>query len=75
MAQIRNTKLLKKIALVIKQIRETKKLTQEQVLLDTSIHIARIETASVNVSVSTLSALCEYFKVPMSEFFKRIENL
>lgn len=75
MSQIRNTGLLVKIAAALKQLRESKGLSQETVYNDTGIHIGRIETARANLSVSTLSALCKYFKVKLSEFFKMVEGL
>jgi transcriptional regulator with XRE-family HTH domain len=73
MSQIRDTKLLQRIALVAKQLREEKGLTQEDVYNATNIHIGRIETAKANLSVSTLSALCKYYKVKVSEFFDMME--
>ena len=73
MGQIRDTKLLKKIAIVLKQLREEKGLTQEDVYNDINIHIGRIETANGNLSVSTLSALCSYFDLELSAFFERVE--
>jgi hypothetical protein len=75
MGQIRDTKLLQRIALVAKQLRDDKGLTQEDVYNDTNIHIGRIETAKANLSVSTLSALCKYYKVKVSEFHKMVEGL
>jgi transcriptional regulator with XRE-family HTH domain len=75
MGQLRNTKLLQNIALVIKELREAKNLTQEDVYNDTNIHIGRIETAKANLSVSTLSALCKYFRISLSEFHKKVEQL
>jgi len=75
MPQIRDTKLLQKIAIVIKQLREKDGLTQEDVYNDTNIHIGRIETAKANLSVSTLSALCKYFKISLSDFHKKVEGL
>jgi transcriptional regulator with XRE-family HTH domain len=75
MGQIRDSKLLKKIALVVKELRDAKKVSQEDVYNDINIHIGRIETAKANVSVSTLSALCKYFKISLSEFHKKVENL
>lgn len=74
MNQIRNTVLLEKIAAVLKRLREERDLTQETVYNDTGIHIGRIETAKANLSVSTLSALCKYFKVRVSDFFKMVEG-
>lgn len=75
MEQLRDTQLLQRIALVIKQLRESKGVSQEDVYNETNIHIGRIETAKANVSVSTLSALCKYFKLPLSEFHKKVESL
>jgi transcriptional regulator with XRE-family HTH domain len=75
MPQIRDNKLLQKIAIVLKELRERHELSQEDVYNDINIHIGRIETAKANLSVSTLSALCKYFKISLSDFFKRVENL
>ena len=75
MGQLRDIKLLQKIALVIKELRDAKNLTQEQVYNDTNIHVGRIETARGNLSVSTLAALCKYFKIRMSEFHTMVEEL
>jgi len=75
MGQIRDTKLLQKISLVIKELRDEKGISQEEVYNDINIHVGRIETAKANLSVSTLSALCKYFKIPLSEFHKKVENL
>lgn len=75
MEQIRDTRLLQKIALVIKELRDKKGLTQEDVYNETNIHIGRIETAKANLSVSTLSSLCKYFKIKLSDFFEMIESL
>jgi transcriptional regulator with XRE-family HTH domain len=75
MEQIRDQKLLQKIALAIKKLREAKNLSQEDVYNDTNIHIGRIETAKANLTIGSLSALCKYFKVSLSEFFKKVEAL
>lgn len=66
---LKNTKLLQQIALKLKSLREEKGLTQEDVYNDTGIHISRIETSRINITVSTLSALCCYFEIPISNFF------
>ena len=75
MGEIRDSKLLQKIALVIKKLREEAELTQEDVYNDINIHIGRIETAKANLSVSTLSALCKYFNIKISDFLKKVEEL
>lgn len=74
MVQTRNNILLKKIAVRLKSLREEKGLTQEEMYNETNIHIARIETAKVNISVSTLSSLCKFFNVSLVEFFKKIDK-
>jgi transcriptional regulator with XRE-family HTH domain len=74
MEQIRDKKLLQKIAIVVKKLRAKKGVSQETVYIDTNIHIGRIETARANLSVSTLSALCKYFKIRLSDFFSEVEN-
>ncbi|HSU26799.1 MAG TPA: helix-turn-helix transcriptional regulator [Chitinophagaceae bacterium] len=75
MPQIRDTKLLQKIAIIIKELRDEQHLTQEDVYNDTNIHVGRIETAKANLSVSSLSALCRYFKISLSDFHKKVESL
>ncbi len=70
MKQIRDQELLRKLAVRIKKLREEKGISQEMVYADTQIHIARIETARVNVSISTLSAICRYFNISLADFFQ-----
>ncbi|MBG6109816.1 transcriptional regulator with XRE-family HTH domain [Flavobacterium sp. CG_9.10] len=81
MEQIKNEKLLSAVKLVLKELRAKTGLTQEQVAnnikanKDLSIHIGRNETGNQNMTVSTLYELCEYYKVPISEFFKQVEEV
>lgn len=81
MEQIKNERLLSTVKLVLKELRAKTGLTQEQVAnnikanRDLSIHIGRNETGNQNMTVSTLYELCEYYKVPISEFFKRVEEV
>ncbi|MCP9752651.1 helix-turn-helix domain-containing protein [Ferruginibacter sp. HRS2-29] len=74
MINLKDEKLIKKIGTTIKQIRNELGLTQEQVYGDTNIHIGRLESSSMNISVSTVSVLCKYFKIKLSDFFKRVEE-
>ena len=73
--QIKNSKLLKGIAAVLKELRDVKNVSQEEVYNDTNIHVGRIETAKANPTVSTLAALCKYFGISLSDFYKRVEEL
>lgn len=70
--QAKNEILLKKISLRIKELRETKGISQENFFNNTGIHIARIELAKLNISITTLSRICEYFELSLEDFFKGI---
>ncbi|MGQ2985480.1 helix-turn-helix domain-containing protein [Flavobacterium sp.] len=71
--QIKDTELLWKIAQKLKRLREERGLSQRDVFAVTDIHIARIETAKVNLSVSTLNELCKYFGITLTEFFRDMD--
>lgn len=75
MTNVRDKVLLKKIAWRIKQLRTEREMTQEVFYYDTSIHIARIETGNLNISVCTLAKICDYLGVSLVEFFKGINDL
>jgi transcriptional regulator with XRE-family HTH domain len=68
---IKNKKLLKKTALRIKELRETKGVTQEVFYNDTGINIGRIERAVSDISLSTLEKVCTYFDITIKDFFKK----
>lgn len=74
MGQSRDEKLLKKIALRIKKLREMKAITQEVFYNDTGINIGRIERAKRNFSITTLQSICDYLEIKMSDFIKEIED-
>lgn len=68
-----NTSLLLSIAQRIKQLRIEKGVSQETFFIETDIHIARIESGKSNITVSTLSDICKYFEISLSDFFSTIE--
>ena len=68
-----NKELLLLIAKRIKQLREERNISQEVFYFDTDIHIARIEIAKTNITVSTLKDICDYLSISLFEFFKEIE--
>ena len=72
--QLQNTILQEKIVLCIKHIRKSKNVTLEVFYFDTGIHLARIEQGKQNITIATLSKICEYFEINLSEFFKLVEN-
>jgi DNA-binding Xre family transcriptional regulator len=72
--QYRDTKLLKKVAVQLKKLRGEKR-SQLDVFHETRIHVGRIEAAKrKDLTLSTLSKLCKYYKVTLSEFMRSIED-
>lgn len=69
----RNNELLEKIALRIKELRAENNITQEEFYNDTGINIGRIERAKRDVGVTTLQLICDYFKISLNDFFKKIK--
>ncbi len=70
MNHVRSQQLLWWIAWRIKRLREDRGVSQEMMYMDTQIHVARIETAKVNITLSTLEVICRYFGISFSEFFQ-----
>jgi Predicted transcriptional regulator with C-terminal CBS domains len=68
-----NRELLLKIVQRIKQLREEKNISQDMFYIETDIHIARIETGKLNITVSTLQDICEYFGISLRDFFKEMK--
>ena len=68
-----NTELISKIVNRIKQLRNEKGVSQDTFYIDTDIHIARIETGKVNITVSTLQDICDYFGISLIDFFVEIK--
>ncbi len=73
--QYLNTELLNKVIACIKEIRKSKKITLEIFYFDTGVHLARIEQGKTNITVSTLSKICDYLEISLSDFFKMCESI
>ncbi|WP_130735600.1 helix-turn-helix transcriptional regulator [Flavobacterium sp. J27] len=71
--QYHNKELLEKIILNIKELRKINHISLETFYFDTGIHLARIEQGKTNITVSTLSKICSYFNITLSDFFRKIE--
>jgi len=65
-----NTILVEKIVLKIKKLREQKEVSLQQFYDDTGVHLARIESEKRDISISTLSRICEYFGTTLSDFLR-----
>ncbi len=68
--QQRNEKLIFAIGKRLQYLRNNKGVSQIDVYIETNINVKRIEAGTQNISVSTLSLLCDYYGVTLEEFFK-----
>lgn len=72
MAERRDEKLLARVAERLCGLRKARGLTQAAVYEDTNVHIGQIEAKHNNISITTLSILCDYYETTLEEFFKGI---
>ena len=72
--QYQDKELLTTIISSIRLIRKAKKITLEVFYFDTGIHLARIEQGKTNITISTLSKICNYFQISLVDFFIHCEN-
>jgi transcriptional regulator with XRE-family HTH domain len=68
----RNEELVKAVGKRLRELRLAKGLSQDVVYVDTDVHIARVEMGRYNVTISTLSDLCDYYGITLKEFFDTI---
>jgi transcriptional regulator with XRE-family HTH domain len=73
--QYQDKELLLEVINCIKAIRKSKKITLEVFFFDTGIHIARIEQGKTNITLSTLSKICNYFEISLVDFFRKCNEL
>lgn len=71
----RDEDIMRKVARALASIREAHGLTQEDVYTDTGIHIAKIETGSVNITISTLHRICSYYKVTEVDVYLSVASV
>lgn len=71
-AQLKDQALLRSTVNGLKVLRKQRNLTQEDFYNDTGIHISRVETGRVNITLSTLKTILDYYQVPLSVFFQQI---
>lgn len=70
--QRRNDILVEQVVERLKMVRRERGLTQENVRFDTDLNIGRIESGKLSISLTTLADLCDYYNVPLEDFFKKI---
>lgn len=72
--QRRNEFLVEQVVERLKAVRRERGLTQENVRFDTDLNIGRIESGRHSISLTTLADLCDYYNIPLQEFFKEIQT-
>lgn len=69
--------LKEKIGLTIIDIRKEQKISQETLALEAGIgrhYMSDIENGKRNISIDIIERICNHFKMPISEFFARVEK-
>lgn len=72
MPRASDARLIEKVILRIKKLREDKGVPLQQFYDETGIHLARIESEKRDIPISTLNRVCKYFEITLSEFLKGI---
>ena len=72
MPQRRDDNLVQQVADRVRELRKARGLTQDALREDTGVHIKNIESKGINLTVTTIAILCEYFEISLEEFFKGI---
>lgn len=71
--QQRDDKLMQAVGKRLREAREARALSQEQVLFLTGIYLTRIENGHRNISISTLLKLCQTYSITAHDFFKKLD--
>lgn len=58
----------------LRAIRKDRGFQQEKVMFNTRIKVGRYERAEVNISLTTLSVLCNYYDISLKDFFDGIKT-
>ena len=56
------------------KLREARGLSQQKVYIHKGIDMDMIERGEYNLTLTTLSDLCDYYNISIKEFFKGVEN-
>ncbi len=68
-----NDKLLRSIAVRLKQLRTERGYTQEVVTDRTGVNVGLYEVGATNITIVLLCVLCDFYEVSLEEFFSGID--
>jgi transcriptional regulator with XRE-family HTH domain len=66
----KSDRIIEFVAKRCKELRVNKKLTQLDVVNDTGMTISRIETGNMDITITTIQKLSDYYGITVAEFFK-----
>lgn len=75
MAAKYSSPFLRELARRLKAIRQERHLTLQEVYNATGIHVSRIESSGLNVTLLTLAKLCQYYQVQLTSIVEGLESL
>lgn len=66
--------LLKRIVERIRELRDKAGVSQRLMYYDTNLNMGRIETGKHYINIITISRICDYFNITLSDFFNGIST-
>ena len=70
----KNPPLFSHAAKLLKRLRKSENLSQEDVYFATHIHVARLESGEKDITICTIKTLCDYYRIALSRFFAMLEQ-
>ena len=70
---VMNKNIKKKLGKNIKKLRQSNKLTQEELSLELNLdwsYIGKVENAKMNITIDKIIQIADYFKVPVKNLFE-----
>lgn len=67
----RDEKAIKRLIAGLLKLRHEKGVGQEDFQNDTGINIGRIESGEGNLTISTIQKICDYYSLPVEDFFAK----
>ncbi len=68
--ELNSSRIIIFVAKRCKDLRISKKLTQLDMVNDTGMSISKIESGKLDITITTVQKLADYFGITVSEFFE-----
>lgn len=73
MTKQRDAEYLAAVGRRLRKLREERGLSREKVLFRKNVYLYAIESGRLNITVSTLAAICEEYGITLHEFYKGLD--